>query len=254
MHPILFQVGPLTLYSYGAMMVLAFVTATWLAARAARGLSPALRAIAAEQLLDFSSLSLVGGLVGARLLFVSLHWDEFSSDPLDILAVWHGGLVWYGGFLGGLLAGSLYVRAQRLEFLRVLDQFIPFLTLGHAIGRVGCLLNGCCYGKPTDAWCGLVFPGQDVAVFPTQLLESLGLLLLFLVLRALQRPGLLQYPGRVFGAYLAGYAALRFALEFTRGDQAPWWMGLTLQQVISIAVFMFGGWLLLRTPRREIRV
>ena len=254
MHPILFKAGPLTFYSYGAMLVLAFVAATWLAGRHARRLPPALRAISAEQLLDFSSLALVGGLVGARALFVALHWDAFSSEPLEILAVWHGGLVWYGGFLGGLLGGACYVRAQRLSFLRVLDQFIPFLTLGHAIGRVGCLLNGCCYGKPTDAWCGVTFPDQGVAVVPTQLLESAGLLLLYLVLRSLQRPGLLQYPGRVFGAYLAGYGALRFALEFTRGDQLPWWMGLTLQQVISIAVCIFGGWLLLRTPRREIRV
>ena len=251
MHPVLLKIGPVTLYSYGVMLVLAFVAATWLAARVTRQLPPAHRAIPADRIQDFFSLALLGGLVGARLFYVALHWGAFSRAPLEIVAIWHGGLVWHGGLAGGLVAGGLYARAHQLALVRVLDQIVPFVTLGHAIGRVGCLLNGCCYGTPTDAWCGLVFPGQSVAVVPTQLLESVGLLLLYLVLRALQRPGLLQYPGRLFGGYLMGYAALRFVLEFLRGDQVPWWMGLTLQQVISVGMCLAG---LLMWRRREIRV
>ena len=246
MHPILLKIGPFTLYSYGVMMVAAFVTATWLAARAARASPPALRAISAEQIVDFASCSLLGGILGARVFYVVLQWDAFARAPQQILAIWNGGLVWYGGFFGGVLAGWLYVRAKRLVFLRVMDQFIPFLALGHAIGRVGCFLNGCCYGEPTQSWCGVVFPEQDTAALPVQLFEALGLLFLYIGLRTLQRPSILSRPGRLFGLYLVSYAILRFLMEFLRGDQPAWWAGLTLQQLISLVLFMAGATLVVR--------
>ena len=278
MHPILFKLGPVTLYSYGAMLVVAFVVTTWLAARAARGLAPHLVAIAPEQITDFSCWSLLGGILGARLLYIMLKWDFFMSAPQELPAIWHGGLVWYGGFLGGLAAGWGYVRSQRLSFLRVMDQFIPFLALGHAIGRVGCFLNGCCYGKPTELWCGVVFPGQSVRVLPTQLFEAGGLVVLFGVLRRLQsldssrmqsRDSLgisphgqargapqrwLRHPGRLFGLYLVSYAAFRFIIEFLRGDQPIWWAGLTLQQLISLGMFVVGLFLLFRVSGLGSRV
>ena len=253
MHPILLRLGPFTLYSYGVMLVIALATTTWLASRAAGRLPPSLIAITPEQVVDFSCLSLLGGIVGARLLYVVLQWSSFVESPQEIPALWHGGLVWYGGFAGGLLAGWLYVRVKRLVFLRVLDQFIPFLAAGHAIGRLGCFLNGCCYGKLTTAWWGVRFPGQDHAVIPTQLLESAGLCALYLILRRLQQPSPLNTPGRVFGAYLLGYAVLRFLVEFLRGDQAVWWAGFTLQQLVSVGLFVAGGALLLRTPNSVTR-
>ncbi len=240
MHPIFFQLGPVTVYSYGVMLVVGFLTTTWLASRASRRLPPPLRAITDEQVVDFTCLSLMGGILGARLLYVILQWEFFAKSPWEIPALWHGGLVWYGGFLGGLGSGWLYVRAKRLVFLRVMDQFIPYLALGHAIGRLGCFLNGCCYGRPTTAWCGVLFPGQETKVLPTQLFEAAGLLVLYFILRQLQQPVRLQQPGRLFGWYLVGYGALRFLLEFFRGDQTLWWAGLTLQQVISLGMFVGG--------------
>ena len=280
MHPILFRFGPLTLYTYGVMLVVAFLVSTWLAIRAARRLPPALVAITDEQLLDFSSLTLLGGIAGARLFYILLQWELFVSAPQELLAIWHGGLVWYGGLAGGLLAGWLYIHfasrnvsgginkiarpplafargpqrgipKPRAEggagyFMRVMDQCIPFGVLGHAIGRLGCFLNGCCYGKPTESWCGVVFPGQPTAVLPTQLFEAFGLLTLFLILRKLQRPSLLRHPGRLFGVYLVSYAVLRFGLEFLRGDQTIWWAGLTLQQLISVGILVAGIGLVLK--------
>jgi len=249
MHPILLKLGPVTLYSYGAMLVIAFLAATGLAVRSVRRQPPALAAISAEQLVDFACLSLLGGVLGARLLYVLLQWDLFLRDPWEIPAIWHGGLVWYGGLLGGLLAGWLYARAHGLTLLRVMDQVAPFLALGHAIGRVGCFLNGCCYGKPTTAWCGVVFPEQGVKVYPTQLFESAGLVFLYITLRRLQRPAVLARPGRLFGLYLVSYAGLRFLIEGFRGDQAIWWAGLTLQQWISVGVMGIGMFLLFRVSR-----
>lgn len=240
MHPILFSIGPITLHSYGVMFVIAFLVTTWLASRTARRWPPQQVAITAEQLIDFACMALLGGLVGGRLLFVILQWRYFVQSPWEIPAIWQGGLVWYGGFLGGLLAGWLYVRVKRLVFLRVMDQFLPFVALGHAIGRIGCFLNGCCYGRPTASWCGVVFPGHAEPVFPTQLFEAAGLLFLYILLRRLQRPSVLARPGRIFGVYLLGYAALRFGLEFLRGDQHRGWAGLTLPQLISLLVFLIG--------------
>ena len=240
MHPILFTLGPFTLYSYGLTLVIAFLVSMWLARRAARALPPDLLAIPEEQLLDFTSCSLLGGILGGRLLYVVLQWDYFVQTPQQVLAIWNGGLVWYGGFVGGLVAGWLYMRVKRLQLLRVLDQFIPFGVLGHAIGRVGCFLNGCCYGKPTASWCGVVFPGHPTPVLPTQLFEAAGLLFLYALLRALQRPAMVRYPGRLFGVYLALYAVLRFFMEFLRGDQAIVWAVFTLQQLISVGVFLIG--------------
>lgn len=247
MHPILLKLGPVTVYAYGVAMVTAFVTATWLASRAARQ-HPSQAAIGAEPLVDFLSVSLLGGILGGRLLYVALDWSVFRDAPWEALALWHGGLIWYGGLFGGLAASWLYTRAKRLPWLRVMDQLIPFIALGHAIGRIGCFFNGCCYGRPTTAWCGVLLPGHPTPVMPTQLMESAGLVVLFVVLRALQEPAVLRMPGRLFGGYLIGYGLLRFGVEFLRGDQLPWWGGLTLPQGISLGLILAGLWCVRRRP------
>ncbi len=240
MHPVLFTIGPVTLYTYGAMLVVALLVCVWQATRAARHLPGAFVAVTGERLVDLICLSVLGGIIGGRLVYVLLHGESFTRSPLDALAIWQGGLVWYGGLLGGLLTAWWYVRAKRLVWWRVADQVAPFLALGHAVGRIGCFLNGCCYGKPTDAWCGVVFPGDPHAVIPTQLFEALGLWALYLVLRRLQRPEVLRRPGRLSGVYCIGYAVLRFLIEYVRGDQTIAWAGLTLQQLISLGVLFVG--------------
>jgi len=258
MHPLLFTLGPFTVYSYGALMVVAFLAATLLSIRAARRLPPALVAIRPDQLIDFTCIALLGGILGARVFYAVLHWESFVLSLQELLAIWHGGLVWYGGFLGGVLAGWGYLLANRIPFVRAMDQCIPFLALGHAIGRVGCFFNGCCYGRPTTAWCGVIFPGHATAVLPIQLFEAAGLLGLYALLRALQRPVVLRRPGIVFGVYLGIYALLRFFLEWFRGDQVAWWAGLTLQQLISVGVLLMAVLLLsralLRMPRIEMNM
>lgn len=234
-------------------MVAGFLITTWLAGRFAETLAPASRAITEDQVVDFTCWSLMGGIVGGRVMYVLLQWPWFARHPLEAFALWHGGLVWYGGFFGGLITGYGYIRSRRLHWLRVLDQFIPFGALGHAIGRIGCFLNGCCYGKPTDAWCGVLFPGHAQRAFPTQLFETLGLCLLFIGLRKLQTPALLGKPGAVFGSYLSGYGLLRFIAEFTRGDQSACFAGLTLQQIISLGLILTGTVLIFRSQPRKIK-
>ena len=248
MHPVLLKFGPITLYTYGAMLVVAFSLATWLAGRIVRELPPGLQRLSSAHTTDLCCLVLLGGIAGARLFFVVLHWQLFLDEPQYLFALWQGGLVWYGGFAGGLAAAWLYARKHRAPLRWLLDVFAPVLALGHAVGRVGCFLNGCCYGELTDAWCGVLMPGEPRRVFPTQLAESLGLVFLYISLRLLQQPSrLATRPGQVFGVYLCGYAALRFVMEHYRGDQTPFWDGLTLQQLISAGVFLAGVVLLGRS-------
>ncbi len=240
MLPVLVELGPIRVYSYGLMLVVAFLTATWLASRAARRLPERSRAVSAEGVVDLTCCMLLGGVVGARVFYVWRYWEVFSQFPSEIFALWRGGLIWYGGFFGAYAGEWLYVKAQRLVPMRVADQIIPYGALGHAIGRFGCFLNGCCYGKPTTAWWGVVFSGREGSVIPTQLFEMGGLLLLVVVLRRLQRPRWLDRPGRVFSVYLMGYGVLRFGLEMLRGDQTTSWAGMTLQQMISLGLIATG--------------
>ncbi|MBI4353843.1 MAG: prolipoprotein diacylglyceryl transferase [Candidatus Omnitrophica bacterium] len=244
MHPILFTLGPITIYSYGVAMALAFLIAMTLAAHDARTSLKGLVPLHDATLLDWGAFVMIGGVVGGRLLYVLLNWDSYRTSPLEIFALWHGGLVWYGGLAGGILAQALFAARRHLSFLRITDQVAPVVALGHAIGRLGCFANGCCYGKPTTAWWGVVFPDHLDAVIPTQVIESVGLMILFLVLRMLQGKigdtNNLQRPGRLFGWYLVGYGLLRAGIESWRGDQPTVWAGMTLAQLISLGLVMTG--------------
>ncbi len=249
MHPILFTIGPLTVYTYGLMLVLGFLAACGLAVYTTRRLPPQMTAISPTQVVDLMCAALFGGLVGGRLLYVWLHWRSFRSTPLELLAIWHGGLVWYGGFVGGVAVVWWYARAKRRSFLQIADQLVAPLALGHAIGRIGCFLKGCCYGRPTDAWYGVAFPGTLAPVVPTQLVESAGLLLLCAALVHRQR-AVAGNPGRLSAYYVIGYGLLRFLVEFLRGDQASALGILTLQQLLSIVAFCYGWGQLALCARR----
>ncbi|HEX9779788.1 MAG TPA: prolipoprotein diacylglyceryl transferase [bacterium] len=245
MFPVLVRMGPVTIHTYGVMLILAFVVSTWLAARTARAWPRESVEVPAEALLDLVSIALLGGIAGGRLFFAALYWEVFRDAPWRIFAIWEGGLVWYGGLLGGMLAAGGWLMRRGRSWIAAFDQLAPFVALGHAIGRLGCFLNGCCYGRPTEAWFGVTFPGHPAPVLPTQLIEAAGLLGCYVLLRRLQRDGQPVRRGRVGSAYLIAYGLLRFGMEFLRGDQGIWLAGLTLQQGISAALIAAG--LVLRT-------
>jgi len=243
MHPILLKIGPFTLFSYGALVATGFLVATALGARSIRDRKPTHPGARPGEVVDLTSLVLLGGLIGGRLFYGALHFEEFLPNLLTIFALWQGGLVWYGGFIGGVITLWIYTRLHGRQFLVTLDDAIPFAALAHAFGRIGCFLNGCCYGKPTDAWYGMTFVTTEEPVIPTQLLEAAGLILIFWVLRRIQLnrgDALIRAPGRLFALYLISYGSLRFGIEFLRGDQMHWIAGLTLQQFISAALIALG--------------
>ncbi len=240
MFPVLLTIGPFTLYTYGASLVAAFFLTSYLAQRASQTLPKRLLAIPGEQIMDLITWLLLGGIIGGRIFYVLLHADVFRYQPLEAFAVWQGGLVWYGGFIGGCVTAALFVQKRQLSFLNLADQLAPFVALGHAIGRLGCFANGCCYGRPTEAWYGVYFPGHPHAVVPTQLMETVGLCAIFFVLFRYQRAGWMVRRGLLTGSYLLLYAILRFVIEFYRGDQDIFWTSFTLQQFISLILGLLG--------------
>ena len=227
MHPVLLKIGQCPIYSYGAMLALAFLVCSFLAKRRAASLG-----MDGERVLDLTIVLIISGVIGGRLMFVLLDLDYFRSRPLDIFKLWEGGLVWYGGLILAVISGAVFLRIYKMPILRTADLMMPYVALGQAIGRIGCFLNGCCYGKPTSLPIGVVFSPEQGAVLPTQLFESAAMFLVYLILRK-------RVPsnGKTLLFYLLLYSAFRFFIEFLRGDNMAVILGLTFSQAVSVAVF-----------------
>jgi len=211
MHPILFSVGPFTLRSYGVMMALSFLLGLGLANVLNRREGRSF-----DELLDLGTWIMLGAVLGARILYCIVEWPQFQAQPWTVFAVWQGGLVYYGGLIGAALTAYGVMRFKGMPVWSYADVLAPGLALGQVTGRLGCFLNGCCYGR-VSAGFGLVFPGvSSQPVLPTQLYESAGCLLLALGLAWLH--GHRRFKGQVFALYLILYALLRFGLELLRGD------------------------------------
>lgn len=226
MYPVLFKFGPIHIYSYGLMLAFAFLLATFLARRRAFSIG-----MDGGAILDLGIYLVIAGILGARLLYVFLNLEYYKDNPLESIMIWRGGLVWYGGLILAILVAIWFLRAKKLPPLKTGDLIIPYVALGQAIGRIGCFLNGCCYGKPTMLAIGVRFGPAQVPVHPTQLYESVAMFLVYLILR-----GRSPYDGKTFFLYLIFYSTFRFFNEFLRGDNPIALMGLTVSQIISVIV------------------
>jgi len=240
MRPILFVIGNFELYSYGAMLFLAFVVGIiWALKEAgAEGFNP-------DYLYEVFIITVVLSLLGSRLAFVWLNWDQlFRGQPWwKIFAFREGGLTFYGGFLAALLGGVFYTRYRKISFLKLLDFLTPFIALGYAITRIGCFLNGCCYGHITSVPWGIVFPAIDAFPrHPTQLYASASALLIFFLLRYLRKYSF--FHGYLFLWFLALYGIYRFVVEFFRVSEAVLW-GLTPAQLVALLFIAAGFFILL---------
>ena len=231
MHPILFKIGPVVIYSYGLMLACAVLLCTYFLSADAKRYN-----ISRETAYDLVFWCILWGIIAARIFYIFIAWDYFRSNLLEIPMLQKGGLAWQGGFLGGALAGVIFARRNNLFLRPLLDLVAPYVALGQSIGRIGCFLNGCCYGKPVE-W-GIYFPAQHARLYPTQLFEVVGLFVIFLILKwARTKP---HDAGFIFILYLWLAAIERFLVEFYRADHELLWGSLSLAQYVTIGVFLSG--------------
>ena len=236
MHPVIVRIGPITVFSYGLMLALAFGLAVFWASRQA-----VKRGIRVQTVLDLSLWMLIFGLAGGRLLFVLLNRSAFPTW-LDAIRTWEGGLSFHGGLLGAVGALVVFARRRALDTWELMDLLSPAAALGYAVARIGCFLNGCCYGTPTNLPWGVTFPGVQnaVHVHPTQIYASAANLVLFAVLAAVLKAD--PPKGVVFSLYLALYSVYRFLIEFLRKGATARVLafGLTEAQFASAVLFAAG--------------
>jgi phosphatidylglycerol:prolipoprotein diacylglycerol transferase len=204
-----------------------------------------------REAVDAAFFGVVGGLLGAKVLWTLEH---IGDQPLFALLVNRGGMSWFGGFAGGLTAGLSYLRWRKLPVIRVLTAATPALAVGHAIGRVGCLLVGDDYGTPTDLPWGIAFPEglppTTVPVHPTQIYEAVALVPIAWLLLRWRRQGRTDH--QVLGGYLLMTGAVRFGIEFLRVNERIA-AGLSVAHLASLAAAL-GGMLLLTRSAARVQV
>jgi phosphatidylglycerol:prolipoprotein diacylglycerol transferase len=242
-HPTLFNIGPVAIHTYGVFIALGFLAGIWVAGREARrqGEDP-------EMILDLAFWVIAAAIIGSRLFYVAVNWDQFRGHLIDVVKIWRGGLVFYGGLLLAVPVSILYLRHHGLRTWVVADILAPSLALGQSFGRLGCFSAGCCYGRPAaPPWPAVVFSNpetlapQGMALHPTQLYDSALMLGIFFVLLAARRWR--SFDGQQFWTYLLLFTPERIMLEELRADTYKSLFGglLSLTQLISLALFVLAA-------------
>ena len=258
MFPDLVNLGPIGIKTYGACMALGFIL-SWKIIEKISG---------RKDLGDLLIYLMVSGVVGSRIAYVIEHWSrEFAGHPAEIIRVDKGGLVFYGGLILSIAVFFLWCKIKKMRPIELGNLLTVVIPLGHACGRVGCFFYGCCWGKTSNSSLAVSFPSHSPAwydqvakgliapsatsslpVLPTQLFEAAALLALFAVLIAVY----LKYRRFTAGLYLIGYAAVRFGIEFLRGDPRANVSVLSIGQTISIAMAVLGiAFVVLESKRKQ---
>ena len=243
MYPILFEIGGIEITSFGVLVAIAAMVGLWMFGRELR------RSGLPESAMDAALAGVFGGMAGAKVLWVLEH---LGTDAWTSLLFSRGGLSWFGGFAGGVLAATLMIRRRRLEILQVVSAATPALAVGHGIGRIGCFLVGDDYGTPSTLPWAVAFPQglppTTVPVHPTQLYEAFALVPIALVLLRLRRQ---RASDRVvLGVYLVTTAAIRFGIQWIRVYE-PVVGNLGFAHLGALSAMAVGIFLLVGRGRRQ---
>ena len=238
MHPILFQIGPITVRYYGLMYVIAIALGFFLVRCEVRRKKLPL---SMDHLLDLLLWTIPAAIVGARLYYVVFHWaDVYSARPLlDVVKIWEGGLAIHGGVLAGILTVYLFARAKKVSFWALTDALAPSLILGQAIGRIGNLTNGDAFGLPTTLPWGLHFPANSpagmafpgMATHPSMIYEMILNLAIFAFLWGIRKKGF--RAGFLTSMYFILYAVARSIVSVTRADSL--WLGKVRHAIVTLS-------------------
>ncbi|MCK4353583.1 prolipoprotein diacylglyceryl transferase [candidate division WOR-3 bacterium] len=240
MYRTIFDLGPFAITSWGVMLVVAFVAGVWLAEKRAKKYN-----IPKGVITDLSLVLIIAGVVGGRTAFVFENWGYYIQNPGEILKVWEGGLIFYGGLGLAILCGIIFLKKKKVKVTVGMDVVIPSVALGIFFGRIGCFLNGCCFGKPTNLPWGIVFPHDSPAgwifnepIHPTQIYSSLAGLCIFGILLVIERKKL--FDSYLFWMFLVLYSGWRIGIDFLRYYESKVYLlpSLTHNQVVSILILL----------------
>jgi len=253
MHPVLLQIGSLKIYSYGVLVAIGFLAALWVSGReiARQGLDR-------EKFLDMGFWVVLSAIAGARMFHVLVYWREYAEAPLEILKLWNGGLVFYGGFLAAVAACVVFLRRNRMPFLPVADASSLGIVLGLAFGRLGCTAAGCCFGKPTTLPWAITFTDPaclaplHVPLHPAQIYESMGSFAIFGFLYATRDR--FRTPGVRFWTMLILYGAARAFFEIFRDDPRGFVGPFSESQVVSAALIAYAVVSILRARAKTATI
>jgi len=244
MDPVCFYIGSKAVYWYGVLVAAGFLACvahlTMVGIR--EGREPGFGSDLAFWLMLF-------GIIGARLAYVVANIGYYWQDPLAIIRVDQGGLIYYGGFIGAFIAGVVFARIKKIDILALADFAVSALPLGHAFGRLGCFLNGCCYGAVTSMPWGVA--QQEAVRHPVQLYEAFYNFVLYLLLIPVYRRR--KRNGEVLALYCIFYPLGRFLLEFFRGDERLGWHGFSYAKIISLGLIAVGLVIWFAVSRRGCR-
>lgn len=238
MKDTLFTLGPIAIHGYGLMIAIGIAAAYLMAEYRAKKME-----LNHELIIDLTIWCAVGGLLGAKLLYIITQLKAIIADPKMLLDT-ADGLVVYGGIIGGTLCGYLFCKKHKLKFLQYFDLVMPSIALAQGFGRIGCLLAGCCYGLETNSPLGIVFhescyAPNNVRLIPTQLISSCFNFVHFFILAYLSKK--VKAEGQVAGLYFIFLGIGRFVIEFFRGDLERGFIGiLSTSQFISVFFIIFG--------------
>jgi phosphatidylglycerol:prolipoprotein diacylglycerol transferase len=238
MHPILFKLGLITVYSYGFMIAMGIISALLLSVYRGKKLG-----FDTDAIMDLGMYGVVGGFIGAKLLFWTVEFSNIIHNPNYIVETLSSGFVVYGGIIGGVVTGYAYCKIKGLDFLSYLELIVPAIALAQGFGRIGCFETGCCYGRETDSILGITFQNSlyapnGVPLIPTQLFSSAGDFIIAGIL--LYYSSKSQKRGQVSGLYMILYSVGRFIIEIFRGDPRGNVGILSTSQFICIFMFFIG--------------
>lgn len=253
MFPILIKIGPLTIHTYGFLIATGFLVALWLATREAKK-----QEVSQDKLMDLAFYCLLSAIIGSRLFFVFTNLGYYRGHPADVLKIWEGGLVFYGGLIFAVPTALWFIRRAGLQLWKTFDLFAPSIAIGHAIGRLGCFCAGCCYGKPAEGlpWAVIFTDPHSLAVrgvplHPSQIYESTAEFLNFLILIMLRKRQ--TFEGQLFWVYIMNYAIIRSVVEIFRGDEVRGFIvaGVSISQGISFLLFASAVFMLLKLKKQK---
>ena len=255
MHPVFFTVFGFEVHFYSIFFTLGLIAGCLIFVYGDKRLRKNYK----DSMLDAYLYILIAILIGAKLLYVLVNYKAYINNFSLFISDFRRGFLFYGGLIGAIIAMVFFFRKKDLPVWYYVDAAAPAIPLGHAIGRIGCLFAGCCYGSPTDLPWGIIYPvtcpiaPSGVALHPYPIYEMIGNLIIFAIIMFLRYRS--KVPGRMMAVYLMGYGLLRFGLEFTRGDYIQSMGIFSQQQVISLGMFtigLVGFFLLASLKQREL--